>query len=166
VLPPQPATLANLCPNYDKVKTMADALYHAGVLNYPLHRSRRLADFKQSPSPENQAGAIENSQIIGTNLFLTGWARSATKTAPADCVVFTCENAGGEAQIFALVDSRLMRLDLVEKFHDRNFLLAGWQKNCPLADLPKGAVTVRAWSYDAQTDRLTPLANEVHLDNR
>ena len=166
VLPPQPATLANLCPSFDKVKTMADALDHAGMLNYPLHQTRRLADFKQSPTPENQAGAMENSQILGTNLFLTGWARSATKAEPADCVVFTCESTGSEAQIFALMDLRLMRLDLVGKFHDQNYLLAGWQKNYPLAGLPKGAVTVRAWSYDSATDRLAPLANEVHLDNR
>jgi len=166
VLPPQPATLANLCPSYDKVKTKADALDRAGVLNDSLLRTRALADFKQSPSPENQAGAIENSQILGTNLFLTGWARSATKAEPADCVVLTCESVGGAAQIFALMDSRLMRLDLVAKLHDRNFLLAGWQKNCPLAELPNGALTVRAWSYDAKTDCLAPLANEVHLDNR
>ncbi len=165
VLPPQPATLANLCPGYDKLKRMADALDQVGVLNYPLHRTRQLADFKQL-SPAGDGGAIETSQVLGTNLFLTGWARSATQPAPAGCVVFTCESAGTRPQIFALMDSRLVRADLAEKFHSQSFLLAGWQKSCPLADLPKGALTVKAWSYDTDTDAVAPLGNEVYLDNR
>lgn len=165
VLPPQPATRAYLCPSFAKVKTMADALNRAHVWDYPLLSSRRLADFKSDPPPAVPVGDIENCRVLGTNFFLSGWALAASRCAPADCVVFTCEGAGVEPQIFALMDERLVRQDLVEKFHDRKFFLAGWQKGCPLADLPKGALTVRAWSYDAATDRLTPLANVVNLAN-
>ena len=165
VLPPQPATLANLCPGYAKLKRMADALDQAGVLNYPLHQTRQLTDFKRL-SPAGDVGAIETSQVRGTNLFLTGWARSATHPAPAGCVVFTFESVGAQPQIFALMDQRLVRVDLVEKLLNPNFLLAGWQKSCPLADLPKGVLTVKSWSYDADTDAVAPLGNEVHLDNR
>jgi hypothetical protein len=64
------------------------------------------------------------------------------------------------------MDQRLVRPDLVNKFHDQNFLLAGWQKTCPLAELPNGALTVKAWSYDVETGRLTPLANAARLDHR
>jgi len=166
VLPPQPATLAYLCPDYAKVKTMADALDRAGVWNYSLHQTRRLTDFKQTPPPAGQSGGIENSQILGTNLFLSGWAMAPSRHSPADCVVFTCEGPGSEPQIFALMDQRLVRPDLVNKFHDQNFLLAGWQKTCPLAELPNGALTVKAWSYDVETGRLTPLANAARLDHR
>jgi hypothetical protein len=165
VLPPQPATLANLCPSYGKVKTMADALDRGDVLNYRLLQTTQLADFKKL-SPCDKTGAIEMSQISGTNLFLTGWAFAAEKKRPADCVVFTCETTNNAARIFALMDSRLVRADLAEKFHDQNYLLAGWQKNCPLAELPKGAVTVRAWRFDAETGLLAPLANEVRVGNR
>jgi hypothetical protein len=165
VLPPQPATLATLCPNFEKVKNMADALDRAGVLDYRLLQTARLADFKKL-SPCDKTGAIETSQIAGTNLFLAGWAWSAENNRPADCVVFTCETTNREPQIFVLMDSRPVRANLTEKFHDQNYLLAGWQKNCPLAELPKGAVTVRAWRFDAQTGLLAPLANEVHVDNR
>lgn len=166
VLPPQPATLAFLCPNYPKVKNMADALDRAGVWNYSLHQTRRLADFKQIPPPARAIGVIETSQVIGTNLFLSGWAIAPTRHAAADCVVFTCEATNIAPQIFALMDQRSVRMALVNKFHDQIFLVAGWQKNCPLAELPKGALTVKAWSYDVETDALAPLANEVHLDNR
>jgi hypothetical protein len=166
VLPPQPATLAFLCPNYPKVKNMADALDRAGVWNYSLLQTRRLADFKISLPPANAIGSIETSQVIGTNLFLSGWALAPTRHAAADCVVFTCEATNTAPQIFALMDQRSVRMDLVNKFHEQIFLVAGWQKNCPLAELPKGALTVKAWSYDVETDALSPLANEVHLDNR
>jgi hypothetical protein len=166
VLPPQPATLANLCPNYSKVKLMADALDRAGVWDYSLHQTRRLADFKTSPPSAGESGVIENSQTAGGNLVLSGWARASAQHAPADCVVFTCEGAGVEPQVCALMDQRQVRTDLVEKYRDKNLLLAGWEKNCPLAELPKGALTVKAWSYDLATESLTLLASEVRLDNR
>jgi hypothetical protein len=165
-LPPQPATRTTLCPSYPKVKAMADALDRAGVWDYSLHQTRRLADFKQSPPPAGQAGGVENCQVIGTNLFLAGWARSAARPAAADCVLFTSESEGVEPQIFGLMDRRFVRADLVEKFHDQAYLLAGWQKTCPLANLPRGALTIKAWSYDVETSCLMPLANEAHLDNR
>ena len=165
VLPPQPATRAYLCPSFAKVKTMADALDRAHVWNYSLLQTRRLANYKTDPSPGVPLGDIENCQMLGTNFFLSGWALAASRRAPADCVVLTCEGAGSEPQIFALMDERLVRSDLVGKFHDPKFFLSGWQKICPFIDLPKGALTVRAWSYDTATDQLTPLANVVNLTN-
>lgn len=165
VLPPQPATRAYLCPSFAKVKTMADALDRAHVWNYSLLQTRRLANYKTDPSPGVPLGDIENCQMLGTNFFLSGWALASSRRAPADCVVFTCEGAGSEPQIFALMDERLVRADLAGKFHDKKYFLAGWQRICPLVNLPKGVLTVRAWSYDAATDRLTPLANVVNLAN-
>ena len=165
VLPPQPATRACLCPSFAKVKTMADALDRARVWDYSLLSTRRLADFKPAPPPTVPLGDIEHCRVLGTNFFLSGWALAPSRREPADCVVFTCEGAGVEPQIFALMDVRLVRMDLVVKFHDKKYFLAGWQKNCPLADLPKGALTVQAWSYDLASDRLTPLANVVNLTN-
>ncbi len=165
VLPPQPATTALLCPDFPKVKMMADAFDRAGVWNYSLHRTARLADFKQMPASA-EIGRIENSQIVGTNLFLSGWAVSPTRRAAADCVVLTCEATNLAPQIFALMDERIERSDLVKKFHDQTYRAAGWQKTCPLAGLPQAALIVRAWVYSLQTETLTPLANEVHLDLR
>jgi hypothetical protein len=167
VLPPQPATVALLCPNYLKVKKMADALNHAGVWNYSLHQTRRLADFKQVlPPAGTDMGVIENFRINGANLLVSGWAISPARHAAADCVLFTYESTNHEAQIFTLMDQRMARADLVEKFHDRVFLATGWQKNCPLAGLPSAMLTVKAWSYEVETDELTQLTGEVQLDNR
>jgi len=166
VLPPQPATTAFLCFDDQRVKRMADALNRTGVRADALHQSRRLADFPQNPPPAASPGTIEICQVAGTNLFLAGWALAPARHEPADGVVFTCEADGVAPEIFALIDLRLVRTDLVKKNHDPVFLLAGWQKTCPLADLPKGKLLVKAWSYDLATGRLTPLANEVHLLNR
>jgi hypothetical protein len=166
VLPPQPATTAFLCPDYLRVKHMADELNQAGVWNFSLFQTRRLADFQTDQPPAGPSGSIENSQVSGTQLVLSGWAFAAPRRVPADCVLFTSEGAGVEPQIFALMDQRFVRADLVKRFQDSAFLLAGWEKTCPLADLPKGTLTVKAWSYDLATDRLTPLAGEVTLTNR
>ena len=165
-LPPQPATTALLCPDYHRVKCMADALNQAGVWNFFLFQTRRLADFQTDQASAGTSGSIENSQVSGGQLVMSGWAFAPARHVPADCVLFTCEGAGVEPQIFALMDRRFVRADLVKQFQDSAFLLAGWEKTCPLSDLPKGTLTVKAWSYDLETDRLTPLAGEVTLINR
>ena len=166
VLPPQPATLALLCPNYPKVKRMADALDRTGAWDYSLYQTRRLADFKQTLPSANAIGSIENSQVSDANLFISGWVISPARHAAADCVLFTCEATNREPQIVALMDQRMARADLVEKFHDHIYLATGWQKNCPLIELPKGALTVKAWSYELETDELTQLAGEIQFNNQ
>lgn len=166
-LPPQPATTKTLCPDLARIQRMADSLGRAGVWNYSLHSSARLADFPQQPPANGSAcGSIEVGQADGTNLFLSGWALAATRHAPADCVVFTCEGAASEPEIFAVMDRRFARFDLAQKFSSRAYLLSGWQKNCALSELPKGALIIKAWAYDVESGRISPLAGEVHLGNK
>lgn len=167
VVPPQPAVKACLYHTPDKLKSMADALEKRRVLDYSLLPSARLADFKvNSPSPGQNAGMIENCQVAGTNVLLAGWAFAAGKKAPADCVVFTYEGAGVEPIIFALMDQRIVRADLVQKNRNPSYLLAGWEKTIRLPDLPKGVLVIKAWAYDVTDDSLTPLENTAQLDNK
>jgi len=165
VLPPQPATRQFLYPHFPQVKRMAESLERVGVWNYSLHQSRRLAAFKIQPAMGSPVGRIETGQVMGTNLFLSGWALNVTRRTAADCVLFTAEAAGAEPEIVALMDQHRLRVDLVNQFQEPKFRAAGWDKLCPLADLPKGALTLKAWSYDVETDQLTSLAGEIHLDN-
>lgn len=166
VLPPQPATRATLCPDDAKVRRMANLLADAGVLDYPLLSSAQLADFRQVAAGENAPrGAVEVGEISGSNVFLSGWALAPARRDAADCVVFSREADGRAPEIFAVMDRRFARFDLVQKLGGPEYLLSGWQKTVPLADLPKGRLALRAWSFDAETGAIAPLGGGVQLDN-
>jgi hypothetical protein len=164
VLPPQPAAISFLFPDYARLKKNADALNQLGVRNDDLVKTTRLADFKTNPSAGS--GSIETIHALDGGVYLSGWAISARRKTAADCVLFTYEGAGAEPQIFALMDNRFARPDLVAKFHDRIYFTAGWEKNIRTQDLPKGALTLKAWAYDVQTRQVAPLQNEVNFDNK
>jgi hypothetical protein len=163
-LPPQPAATTFLFPNYARLKKNADALNQLGVRNDDLIKTARLVDFKLIP--QSDCGSIESTQAVGDSIYLSGWALSASRKAAADCVLFTYESPGVEPVIFALMDSRFGRADLVAKFHDRAYVAAGWQKTIHRQGLPKGALTLKAWAYDVQSRQVTPLQNEFPLDNK
>jgi hypothetical protein len=166
VLPLQPATRATLCPDDAKVRRMANLLADAGVLDYPLLSSARLADFPQIAAGDAAPrGAVEVGEISGGNVFLSGWALAPARRDAADCVVFSREADGRAPEIFAVMDRRFARFDLVQKLGGREYLLSGWQKTVPLADLPKGRLALRAWSFDAETGAMAPLGGGVQLDN-
>jgi hypothetical protein len=167
VLPPQPATRATLCPDDAKVRRMANLLDAAGVLEYPLLKSTRLADFRvMASNAAAPCGSMEASRLAGSNLVLSGWALSPSRTRAADCVVFTREGDGLEPEIFAVMDRHVARFDLARKFSDAKYLLSGWQTTRELAQLPKGALIIKAWAFDANTDTLSPLENGIYLDNK
>jgi hypothetical protein len=167
VLPSQPATRATLCPDDAKVRRMANLLAEAGVLGYPLLSSARLADFRQiAAGGTAPRGAVEVGEISGGNVLLSGWALAPARRDAADCVVFSCELDGREPEIFAVMDRRFARFDLVQKLGGREYLLSGWQKTVPLADLPKGRIAIQAWSFDAETGAIAPLGGGVRLDNQ
>jgi hypothetical protein len=164
VLSPQLAVTEFLYPNYARLKKTAEALNQLGVRKDDLIKTTRLADFKLNPQPGS--GSIESIRALDDGVRLSGWAMSASHKIAADCVVFTYEGAGIEPQIFAVMDERLVRPDLVEKFHDRNYFTTGWQKTISVQDLPKCALTLKAWAYDVQTRQVMLLQNEMHFDNK
>jgi hypothetical protein len=163
-LPPQPTFTRYLYPDYARLKKTADALNQLGVRQDDLLTTTRLADFKSNPSAAG--GSIETVRALDGGVYLSGWALSGRHHAAADCVVFTFESAGAEPHIFALMDDRFMRPELAAKFHDQVYFTAGWEKTIRTADLPKGALTLKAWAYDVQTRQVTPLQNEVNFDNK
>jgi hypothetical protein len=168
VLTPPPAALrSTICPDLNRAQRVAGALAAGGIGDFAPLKSNRLGNFEvESPVANKSIGAMENGQVGGTNLFLSGWALAAAHHRPADAVVFSCESSEAAPEIFAVMDQRLIRPDLVQKFSSQEFLLAGWQKTCELNALPVGALTIKAWSFDAETCRLSPLGNEIHLDRR
>jgi len=166
VLPPQTATELYLCPNQAWAKLMAQALAQAGVWSFSLHPTRRLADFNPALAPADPIGSIEYAQVHGPDLLLFGWALAPSRRVAADAVVFTCEGPGVEPQIFGLIDQRLMRGDLAERLGNPAARFAGWQKKCPLTDLPHGALTLKAWAYEVETGQVTRLTGEARLDHR
>jgi hypothetical protein len=164
VLAPQPSVMRSLYPDYARLKKTADTLNQLGVRQDDLLKTTRLADFKSNPSAD--IGSIETIRALDGGVYLSGWAISARRKTAADCVLFTYEGVDVEPQIFALMDDRFARTDLVAKFHDRIYFTAGWEKSIHTQDLPKGALTLKAWAYDVQTRHVTPLQNEVNFVNK
>ena len=146
-------------PNYSTVKSVADQLEQLGVRQDDLIQSVRLADFKINAQPG--CGVIEQQRWEGDSLLISGWALAASHRTAADSVVWTREGPGQEPVIFALMDSRFGRRDLVARFGDSVFLPSGWQTTFRRQDLPPGAQVLKAWSYDTGTRQLTPLEGEI-----
>ena len=167
VLPPQPAITKCLYRSQPELKFMADALNQRGVLDFKLYETPKLAAFKVNPEPaDHPVGSMESCQVNHGDLLLAGWALSTTRRAAADCVVFTYESPRLQPRIFGLMDQRRVRLDLVAAKRNQAYLLAGWEKSVRLADLPRGSLVIKAWSYDVRNDRLTPLANAARVENK
>jgi hypothetical protein len=168
VIPEQPAMTDCLFPNYQKLKRTADSLNQFGVPDFSLLKTNRIAEFKSNLPPDNPPfGSIESFHQTGDAQFeLTGWAVSASRKNPADCVLFTCESAGIEPVIFSLMDRRTLRPDLAAKFKDQNYFASGWRKTFTAASLPKGSLQVKAWAYDTRLRKVTPLAGVIQIDNK
>ena len=161
VLPLQPAMTQCLFPVYSTVKNIADQLERLGVRQDALIQSVRLADFKINSQPG--CGAIEQQRWDGDSLVISGWAIAGNHRTAADCVVWTGEGPGREPVVFALMDNRFGRRDLVAKFGDPVFLPSGWRTTIRWQDLPPGARVLKAWAYDTETRQLTPLQGEIQI---
>jgi hypothetical protein len=64
------------------------------------------------------------------------------------------------------MDERTLRPDLVAKSNQKKLFASGWQKICLLADLPKGALTLKAWTYDTGNRKIKMLGGSVQVDNK
>jgi hypothetical protein len=161
VLPPQRAMNQCLFPVYTTVKKIADQLEQLGIRQDSLIQSARLGDFRINPQPG--CGAIEQQRWDGDSLLTSGWAMAGNHRTAADCVVWTGEGPGREPVIFALMDSRFGRRDLVAKFGDPIFLLSGWRTTLRRQDFPPGVQVLKAWAYDTETRQLIPLQGEIQI---
>jgi hypothetical protein len=168
VVPEQPAMTTLLYHTYPRLKDTADALDRLGVLNYSLLKTNRVSAFAlDQTSGDQSCGRIEYSQSLSENqLAIGGWAVSAARQTPADCVLFSYEGAGIAPTIFGLMDQRTLRPDLVAKSNQKKLFASGWQKICRLAELPKGALTLKGWTYDTSNRKIKMLEGSVPIDNK
>jgi hypothetical protein len=168
VVPRQPAMTTQLYHTYPRLKDTADALGQLGFLDFPLLKTNRVSAFTLDQTSGNQpCGRIEYSQPLSENqLAISGWAVSAARQTPADCVLFSYEGTGIAPTIFGLMDERTLRPDLVAKSNQKKLFASGWQKICRLAELPKGTLTLKAWTYDTGNRKIKMLAGSVQVDNK
>jgi hypothetical protein len=168
VVPRQPAMTTLLYHTYPRLKDTADALDQLGVLNYSLLKTNRVSQFASNQTSGHQpCGRIEYSQSLSEKqLAISGWAVSAARQTPADCVLFSYEGVGIAPTIFGLMDERTLRPDLVAKSNQKKLFASGWQKICRLAELPKGALKLKAWAYDTGNRKIKMLEGSVQVDNK
>ena len=88
---------------------------------------------------------------------LAGWSVLPDKARPADAVLLTYDNAAGDSVIFALAEVGVQRPDVAAWLQEPGYLHAGWVKTFNTSRLPAGALSLRAWAFDAETCRAYPI---------
>ena len=167
VIPERPAMTEFLSPLYPHLKQTADELEKLGFLDRPLLDSNRLSALQVLNLASNQVGgSIESDRPLpAARIELSGWAVSPFHSGPADCVLLTYETAGAEPVVFDLLWHRVVRRDLVARYHDPELLEAGWLIVSDLAHAPRGRLKIRAWAYDTARRAVVPLRNTIEVDN-
>ena len=153
---PEERELARRVFPYDgRVKTAANALNRIGYLRPPLLQSnlvRNVADPASSGSA--RFGEFQMSEEKSGQIELAGRAFLSDKPGPADAVLITYENAGGEPVICAIVSIESPREGRLRVAWDSSALPSRWKRLLPLDRLPKGQLCLlKAWSYDAEASR-------------
>jgi hypothetical protein len=88
---------------------------------------------------------------------MAGWSVLPDKARPADAVLLTYDNAAGDSVIFALAEVGVQRPDVAAGLQEPAYLHAGWVKTFNTSRLPAGALSLRAWAFDAETCRAYPI---------
>ncbi|MBE9227341.1 hypothetical protein IQ264_18090 [Phormidium sp. LEGE 05292] len=91
-----------------------------------------------------------------------GWARLLNKKQLADAVLLTYEKGKDEDIIFAISDTRVKRVDVVNATKNPEYSMSGWQKTFPTSKLPKGWVKIKAWAFDSETSQAYQLGG-IHV---
>jgi hypothetical protein len=153
---PEPEELARyVYPYRGRVKTAANPLNRIGYLRPPLLQSnliRNVAD--PAPNGSLRYGEFQMSEGKSGQIDLGGQAFLPDKGAPADAVLITYENAGGEPVICAIVSVEVPRKGRLRAAWDSSALPSRWKRPLPIDRLPQGRLCLlKAWSYDAEACR-------------
>jgi hypothetical protein len=132
------------------VKDWALALNQLGYLRPRPLRSNRIGEIARS-APGQLAGALQQlDRTSGGDLIVAGWAILPWKNRVADSVLLTSQDELGDPLIFARVDVKRRRDDVVERLGDDSYRDCGWIKSLPREEIPPGTRRINAWALDAE----------------
>ena len=153
----------------EEMKPRLEFLDENGFLQPKLIRDKRISTLVKkevvSPHARERIGALDHASSPAQNVVqLAGWATHPDDTLPADAVLLTWEKSSGEAEVFGVAQMGIPREDIAAKW-GKHFRLSGWGKIFPASVLPRGPVTLKAWSLNTDSGSVTELQGSIQLNN-
>ncbi|NEP44000.1 MAG: hypothetical protein F6K35_34175 [Okeania sp. SIO2H7] len=146
----------------DNFQPTATILNELGFLKPGLLATNKIGDIA-GVETEKIYGYFDTFNLVENQTYLArGWAVLPDRKEPADGVILTYENSGGEAIIFKLINQRFPRQEIAEFMENSSYLDSGWQTEFSAKDLPSGRITLNAWSFDARSGKAFQL-NQTHV---
>jgi len=141
------------------LKARANLLDRLGYLRPGLVRTNSIREIAgTSPLAPTRYGEIQQAGKPAAGQFgMAGWSVLPDKVRPADAVLLTYDDARGDPLIFALAEVGIQRADVAGSLRQPAYLRSGWIKTFNTNRLPSGALSLRAWAFDAETCHAYPV---------
>jgi hypothetical protein len=105
-------------------------------------------------------GAADDGEIYGMleqlapddggGWIASGWAILPDRPGPADDVVIAAEFADGTSRAIAYEDNFSDRAAVADAMHNLAYLRSTWVIHLPANVVPRAAISLSAWAYDAK----------------
>ena len=163
-LPKNPEIFAAY-PYLDGFAGRVEKMKAAGLLKLPkVSEAVRQAIASAPTGVDLGSGFLDLSEPRPDGYFrFAGWARNPLKGAVADYVVLGWEEADNSFHPFSAIRTGRVRTD-VEKVYGPRALKAGFDEEIDLSKLPPGALTIKAWGIDWDSQQAFPLEGTVRLE--
>jgi hypothetical protein len=147
------------------IQRAAKTLDELGYLRPGTLKSPSITELGDAVAPgDRRFGQIVGGRQRSTGqLPIMGWAVLPDRTEPAHAVLLTIDDANGVPILIDVVRVGVDRPDVVEASHEPEYLESGWVALLDTQKLPRGAKTIKAWAYDAETRRAFRLEGSIAL---
>ncbi|NJO44659.1 MAG: hypothetical protein HC835_02960 [Oscillatoriales cyanobacterium RM2_1_1] len=96
----------------------------------------------------------------GEAVSLAGWAILPEQLKPADAVYLS----NSQNQLLEVGRVNLNRADVALVLGNKNYEYSGWTLRVPTAILPRGTSGLKVWAYEAQSNQLIQLGDEISIE--
>ena len=134
-----------------RARELADALDQVSYLRPQPLRSAHIREIAR-PTGGMKMGALQGAtQGPDGHVIASGWAVLPMSDRVADSVILAYEKDDGDPIIFARANVNKLRDDIAAELGDPAYRLCGWELNWAPESVPKDAIRVTAWAFDAET---------------
>jgi hypothetical protein len=166
ILPENPMLPLLVYPDLQPTLEQSRRLNDIGYMQPPLVLSADAQKIREPDSDHATAQGHFDRMFRSKPGYMTaaGWAISNIRSAPADTVILTYDNALGEPIIFTIADVRRRRDDIAAQFGD-DYAFCGWLAEFPLARIPQDLprTTIAAWAFNTDTGRAIKLRGTISM---
>jgi hypothetical protein len=165
VLPDNPEIFAAY-PYPEGFSNRVEALKHLHLLKLRDIAEPVARTILSIPQPIGiEAGYLDIGRLEdGNKLHVAGWARNPEENRPADYVVLGWEEADNSFHPFTAIIPDGKREDVARVFKSPSILNAGFGQEISVSKLPRGPLTLRAWSIDMKRQRAFPMGGSVRVE--